>query len=141
MVSSIAGAGAYAGCSYCCLQGEYSNALDKMVYLQHRAFLPRVDELHSDHNMFPSKTSPESLPAPKTMNYVDAANTRLCAVSSSSEKKELLQETGCKGSYSLRKLPFHDRYLNTPEEPMHLVKNMAEHIVKLLSGVSDTKKV
>lgn len=24
---------------------------------------------------------------------------------------------------------------------MHLVKNMAEHIVKLLSGVSDTKKV
>ena len=43
--------------------------------------------------------------------------------------------------YALVRLPHHDRYLNTPVEPMHLVKNIGEHIVKLLSGVTDNSKV
>ena len=112
-----------------------------MVYLQHRAFLPSVDKLRSDRKNFPCKKVLKSQPTPKTMNYVDAANGRLSAAVSQSEKKKIHQETGCKGSYALRRLPHHDRYLNTPVEPMHLFKNLAEHIVKLLSGFSDTEKV
>ena len=91
-------------------------------------------------NNDPCKKVLKSQPTPKTMNYVDAANGRLSAAVSRSEKK-IHQETGCKGSYALRRLPHHDRYLNTPVEPMHLFKNLAEHIVKLLSGFSDTEKV
>ena len=56
-------------------------------------------------------------------------------------KKDIALETGCKGTYALRRLPNHDRYLNTPVEPMHLIKNIVEHIVKLLSGVEDSIKV
>ena len=36
------GAGAYSGCAYCTQKGEYSKALSKMVYLEHRSFLLQV---------------------------------------------------------------------------------------------------
>ena len=42
------GAGVYAGCSYCCVKGYYCHDLKKMVYLDHRSFLPSIDTLHSD---------------------------------------------------------------------------------------------
>lgn len=75
------------------------------------------------------------------MAYIDSANAKYCAAVSLAEKKQLCQTTGCKGPYSLRRLPFHDRYLNTPVEPMHLFKNIAEHLVKLVIGVTDSVKV
>ena len=137
----LTGANAYAGCCYCCVKGEYCSALDKMVYLQNRAFLPCVDKLHSDCKNFPCKKVLKPQPTPKTMNYVDAANGRLSAAILQSKKKKIHQETGCKGSYALGRLPHHDCYLNTLVEPMHLFKNLAEHIVKLLYGFSDTEKV
>ena len=37
------GAGAYAGCAYCTIKGEYAKELNKMVYLKHRSFLPHDD--------------------------------------------------------------------------------------------------
>ena len=45
------------------------------------------------------------------------------------------------GSYTLRKLPFHDRLRNTPVEPMHTLKNISECIVKFISGFKDTVQV
>ena len=74
------------------------------------------------------------------MAYVDKANDRFAAARTKSEEDKVLQETGCKGSYSLRQLPTHDRYLNTPVEPMHVIKNVSERLVKLVSGVSDSFK-
>ena len=136
----FAGAGAYAGCTYCTTSGEYSRTLSKMVYLHHRSFLPSVDCLLSKHKDFPEK-SVKPFPSPKTMTYIDSANAKYCAATSITERKQLSQVTGCKGPYSLRRLPFHDRYLNTPVEPMHLLKNIAEHIVKLVSGIADSVKV
>ena len=135
----FSGAGAYAGCTYCSISGEYSKILTKMVYLSHRSFLPSVDHLLSKHKGFPDKLV-KPCPSPKTMAYIDSANAQYCAASSITEKKRLSQVTGCKGPYSLRRLPFHDRYMNTPVEPMHLLKNIAEHIVKLVSGVTDSVK-
>lgn len=138
--SLLTGAGAYAGCTYCCIEGEYSKALTKMVYLNHRSFLPVIDTLRTQNKGFPSSTI-KPLPFPKNMQYIDSANARYSVATSTAEMKELSQETGCKGPYSLRRLPFHDRYQNTPVEPMHLLKNIAEHIVKLLSGITDSVKV
>ena len=51
------------------------------------------------------------------------------------------QETGCKGTYSLSRLPNHNRVLSTPPEPMHLFKNIAKHLVGLLAGHKDAAKV
>ena len=111
-----------------------------MVYLNHRAFLPSVDLLHKDGRNFPGADSSER-PAPKTMEFINEANGKVAAATTDVNRKKIFQESGCKGPYSLIKLPSHDRYLNTPVEPMHLIKNIAEHIVKLLSGIEDSLKV
>lgn len=42
------------------------------------------------------------------MEYVNEAKARYSAASTDQQRKELAQQkTGCKGSYSLRKLPLH----------------------------------
>lgn len=69
------------------------------------------------------------------MEYIDIANAKYCAAVSAVKKKKLSQETGYKGPYSLQRLPFHDQYFNTPVEPMHLLENVAEHIVKPISAL------
>ena len=75
------------------------------------------------------------------MEFIDEANGKVAAETTDVKGKKIFQESGCKGPYSLRKLPNHDCYLNTPVKPMHLIKNIAEHIVKLLSGIEDSLKV
>ena len=39
------------------------------------------------------------------------------------------------------KLPYHDRILSTPVEPMHVVKDVVEHIVQMISEVINIVKV
>ena len=113
-----------------------------MVYLDHRRFLPQIDALRKDNKDFPSKTVSElPPPQPKTMEFVDKALERVLSAKTSREKKFIIQEVGCKAQYSFRRLPFHDRYFSTPVEPMHVVKNVSEHIVRLLSGSRDSLKV
>ena len=140
-MSFIVGAGAYAGCAYCCIRGEYSKVLQKMVYLQHRAFLPAIDHLRTTHRNFPSKTVPAHPPTLKTMEFITKKITDLSEQMTNRERKEKVQSSGCTGDYSLRRLPNHDRFINTPVEPMYLIKNISERIVKLLSGKTDTVKV
>lgn len=135
------GAGAYSGCSYCCIRGEYSKALNKMVYLDHRSFLPVDDSLRLDHRNFPSVTVSDKPPAAKNMTFIKEKIDSINSSTTQQERKEITQNSGLLGDYSLRRLPFHDRYLNTPVEPMHLLKNISERLVKLLSGLTDTVKV
>lgn len=53
---------------------------------------------------------------------------------------KLVQKNGCKGAYSLRKLPLHDRLLSTPVDPMHLIKNIVAHCVNLVVGNEDSRE-
>ena len=41
----------------------------------------------------------------------------------------------------MKALPDHDKLLDTPVEPMHLIKNIAEHLVRLVTGIEDSVKV
>ena len=111
------GAGGYSGCAYCCIQGEYSKALQKMVYLEHRSFLPDVDRLRVEHKHYPKKSVPDDPPLPKTADYVKDKIQRLSEPLSAQERTELIQSCGCTGDFSLRPLPSHDRYLSIP---MHI---------------------
>ena len=136
------GAGAYAGCAYCCQRGEYCKALDKMVYLKHRRFLPPRDPLRLDVINFPHKEICEvAAPELKTQKYVDNANKTYLSLDTAKARTEYAQTTGCTGRSALRSLDHHDRHLNTPVEPMHLVKCIGEHVVKLISGTRDSVKV
>lgn len=112
-----------------------------MIYLEHRSFLPADDSLRTDHRNFPSMTVLKQPPAAKSMLFVQKQIDSLNASATPQERKEIKQSSGVISDYSLRRLPFHDRYLNTPVEPMHLLKNISERLVKLLSGLTDTVKV
>ncbi len=90
---------------------------------------------------FPKTANKLKQPRIKDMAYLNEANGRYAAAATKTEQKEMVQETGCKGTYALRSLPGHERFLNTPVEPMHLVKDIAEHVVRLLSGKEDSIKV
>ena len=137
-----AGAGAYAGCVYCTHIGQYSTVLQKMVYPGNRKFLPVSDPERTDTKNYPCQCV-ETMAPPnlKSMEYVDQANSQYDRATSTAEKKRLAQATGCKGTYSLRRASSHDRILNTPVDPMHLVKNIVEHIVNLVVGKEDSSKV
>lgn len=135
------GAGAYAGCAYCTQTGERSQILQKVIYPGSRRFLPNEDPLRDDSNNFPDKAQDKSAsPDIKTTKYVDEANDAYTRASQQ-EKCSLAQQSGCKGSYSFRKLPLHERILNTPVDPMHLVKNIIEHCVRFITGNEDSYKV
>ena len=112
-----------------------------MIYLNHRAFLPNIDMLRSQRKNFPSEMVPPCQPALKTMAFVDASNAKLLAETTAKGRAKVTKASGCKGAYSLRRLPSHDRLHNTPVDAMHLIKNIAEHIVKLLSTKTDTESV
>ena len=135
--------GTYAGCAYSTIKGEYATKLNKMVYLKHRSFLPQDDLLRSSDSGFPNKNSKLATPVMHSKEYIDESNDRYKSASSSSayEKKAILQETDCKGTYSLSRIPDHNRLYRTPVEPMHLFKNIGDHIVGLLSGRKDSVKV
>ena len=97
--------------------------LDKMVYLDRRCFLPDTDVLREDDN-FSNKKAVSQLHQFKTMEFVDEAIKKVHSAKTKPEQKSVLQEVGCKGPYSLRKLPSYDRFLSTPVEPMHAIQNV-----------------
>ena len=76
---TFTGAGAYAGCTYRATSEEYSQALSKMVYLNHRSFLPSVDHLFSKHKGFPEKLV-KPFPSLKTMAHIHSANAKYVTV-------------------------------------------------------------
>lgn len=116
------GAGAYSGCTYCTQKGEYCKSLQKIVYLGNRCFLEENDVLRTDTTKFPAKKKISSPPPEmKTTEYVDKANDKYCAAETTQERTKIFQDTGCKGTYALRKLGCHERILNTPVDPMQRI--------------------
>ena len=60
---------------------------------------------------------------------------------SHSQRKRIFQKTGCKGSCALRTLEGHELFINTPIDPMHLIKNITSHCINLITGLEDSCKV
>ena len=95
----------------------------------------------TDSKNYPSQATDTALPPViKTMEFIDKAN-KDCDEASGVKRKTLVQRTGCKGAYALRRAFLHNRILDTPVDPMHLVKNIVEHIVNVIVGSEDSLKV
>lgn len=107
-----------------------------MVYPGNRRFLREDDPLRLDEKNYPTKAKDLSLPP-----EMKTTNKKYCGAFSSRERTQLVQESGCKGEYALRKLPLHDRLWNTPVDPMHLIKNIVVHCINLITGSGDSVKV
>ena len=113
-----------------------------MVYPGNRKYLPK-DSAHRRNKVdFPSKAVEHTAPPKnKIMEYIDKANKDYELATTASERKCLTQISGCKGTYALRAIEGHDRVLDTPVDPMHVIKNVVEHSVKLIVGEEDSLKV
>lgn len=99
-----------------------------MVYPGNRRFLPLDDVQRTDSKNYPSQATDTALPPViKTMEFIDKANKDYDKASGV-KRKTLVQRTGCKGAYALRRAFLHNRILDTPVDPMHLVKNIVEHL-------------
>ena len=112
-----------------------------MVYLGHRSFLPPNHSFHHDRHNFPHRKDPTTPPANKTQDFIDLSNKRYAKAVNKKDKTEIVQKYERKGEYAPRKLPYHDRILSTPVEPMHVVKDVVEHIVQMISEVINIVKV
>lgn len=127
------GAGAYAGCSYCMMIGKYSNALDKMIYPDHRRFLSPDSNFRCDKDNFSNKGTNYLLPPLlKTTAFVKMANDIYAATEGARNRTLILQQSGCKGPYALQRAPYHERILNTPVDPMHVIKNIVDRFISLV---------
>ena len=58
-----------------------------------------------------------------------------------SQAAHIAKTTGCKGSYPLQKLKFHDPMKQTVPDAMHTIKDAIEHFVYLIVGKDDSTKV
>ena len=79
-------------------------------------------------------------PELKTISFIDKAN-REYESATTSDRSKIAKRTGCKGTYASCSLSGHDRLLDTPVDPMHLIKNIGDHIIELLAGNTDSIKV
>ena len=116
-------------------QGRICHNLRKMVCLGHRCYIDPSDPLHDDVNNFPHKKDRRHPPTNKDMEYVDYYNKRYDEAITQEERNRLARKSGCKGKYIIRHMPRHNRITDTPVDPMHLFKNIGEHLVQLISGV------
>ena len=67
--------------------------LQKVVYLEHRAFLPLIDCLCKTQMNFPSKTIPKYPSVPKTVSFICESITSLPTARTAHERKAIMQST------------------------------------------------
>ena len=44
----------------------------------------------------------------------------------------ILQQSGYKGPYALQRAPYQEHILNTPIDPMHVIKNIVDRFISLV---------
>lgn len=136
------GAGALQGCMWCEIFGTHVAALDKVVYLHNRRFLPASHSLRKAKKNFPSGKA-EHRPAPEKLTQEEVMVNSLAYenAKNATQAAGFATATGSKGCYCLMILPDHDRTPQVFPDMMHLMKNVTCEIVQLLTGYKDSAKV
>lgn len=129
------GSGGLSGCHWCHVRGIHCPHLDKVVYLHNRSFLKNDDTMRDD-----------------VSNFRDKCEDRTCAIKLRSSKSEneyrtayehaknkthastLAAATGCKGTYTLSRLPGHKRHQESQPDACHKIKDVVQNIVHLITG-------
>lgn len=124
------------------LLGTHVAALDKVVYLHNRRFLPASHSLRKAKKNFPSGKA-EHRPAPEKLTQEEVMVNSLAYenAKNATQAAGFATATGSKGCYCLMILPDHDRTQQVFPDMMHLMKNVTCEIVQLLTGYKDSAKV
>lgn len=134
--------GPYSICFYICVlssTGEFVSALDKVVYINNRRFLPITHPLRKASKKFPSgKAEHRSPPEELTQEEVILNSLAYENAKNQTQASGFATATGSKGCPCLMLLPDHDRTNQAFPDTMHLVKNVTCEMVQLISGYKDT---
>ena len=133
------------GCVSTCIlssAGEYVSALDKVVYMNNRRFLPLTHPLRKASKKFPNAKA-EKLPPPDTLTQEEVILNSLAYENAKNKTQAsgFATATGSKGCPCLMLLPGHDRTKQAFPDSMHLIKNVTCEMVQLISGYKDNVKV
>ena len=133
------------GCVSTCIlsfTGEYVSALDKVVYMNNRRFLPFTHPLRKASKKFPNAKA-EKLPPPDTLTQEEVILNSLAYENAKNKTQAsgFATATGSKGCPCLMLLPGHDRTKQAFPDSMHLIKNVTCEMVQLISGYKDNAKV
>lgn len=122
--------------------GEYVSALDKVVYMNNRRFLPLAHSLRKASKKFPNAKA-EKLPPPDTLTQEEVIVNSLAYENAKNKTQAsgFATATGSKGCPCLMLLPGHDRTKQAFPDSMHLIKNVTCEMVQLISGYKDNAKV
>lgn len=129
------GSGSLLGCHWCYVRGEYNKHLSKVVYFSNRSYLEKEDPLRLDETMFASKSGDIS-ERPKKRVFVKEHSYREAYENAKNKTQAQLvaSATGCKQSYSVCKLPGHDRVNESLPDCCHTVKDVIQNIMKVVTG-------
>ncbi|XP_021342795.1 uncharacterized protein LOC110443119 [Mizuhopecten yessoensis] len=137
-------------CPHCKVEGEHSCILEKVIFLGSRKFLPPDDLLRRDTS-FPSGNIEKDVVFPR----VDKEEMLAARCLDSMKVQQLFgngkavqslttgftKDTGRHGSHQWFRLGLDLSQRHAPVEPMHAIKVVAEHLVRLLNGTEDGAKV
>ena len=131
-----------------------------MVYLENRKYLPLSSPFRQDKHKLSLKS--KKLLSALSRTYAEIKDNHLACDKAKNKYEnyifvEILIEipmvfcrcqaahiaktTGCKGSYPLQKLKFHDPMKQTVPDAMHTIKDAIEHFVYLIAKDDSTKVV
>ncbi|XP_071135395.1 uncharacterized protein [Mytilus edulis] len=137
----ISGHSGLRSCGYCKETGIYCKHLSKTIHLSNRQFLPENHPLRSSNRF--SNGSVELKQQPVT--YTNEEERHLREIFDNkpnrNQQNNFQKATGLKGKYSIMKLPYHDRNQQMQPDGMHTIADFISHVMDLLVGKSDTKKV
>ena len=122
--------------------GKCVAALDKVVYLDNRRFLPHEHELCLDCKEFPGHIV-EMHPSPELTSNTDilwnsVANSR---AKNPTQAANIAKATGSKGCHSFMPLQQFDRTKQAFPDMVHVLKNVTAEFHALFTGSGDSLKV
>jgi hypothetical protein len=129
------GSGSLAGCHWCCIRGMKCKHLDKVVYLSNRSYLPKDDQMRKDNSHFVPKLSDDS-DQPKSRTMADEESYRRAFENARNKTQAgiIATATGCKGTYTLARLPGHNRIEESKPDACHTLKDVTQNIMNLITS-------
>ena len=118
-----------------CFSGTHIAALDKVVYLNNRCFLPPTHPLRKAKETFPSRKA-EHRPPPERLTQEEVFVNSLAyeKAKNPTQAAGFATATGSKGCYYLMLLPDHDRTEQVYPDTMHFI-----NVTKIVRRVEKQK--
>lgn len=129
------GSGGLSGCHWCHIRGTYCSHLSKTIYLCNSTYVNNSSSSSSS-----ILTDITNVIDPQSQPKLRSASSEICFreayqnVKTKVDAGVVASATGCKGKYSLQKLPDHNRLDETLPDACHTVKDVVQNLMYLITN-------